>query len=93
MRPTLPIQTVGTVPVNRVGTYGNGSNFTMRDCALAPQTAMRLFEGERGVLVINRPTTNRKRRYCSIRIPGFAYERVIRGLTKLQERTPCAFLA
>lgn len=43
-------------------------------------TVTRLFERERGVLIINRPTTNRKRRYRSIRIPAGVYERVIRGL-------------
>ncbi len=44
------------------------------------QTVTRLFKGERGVLTIARPTTNRKRRYVSIRIPRFVYERVVRQL-------------
>ncbi|MBB5058105.1 hypothetical protein HDF16_002811 [Granulicella aggregans] len=33
------------------------------------------------VIIVNRPTANRKRRYRVIRIPGSVYECVIRGLT------------
>lgn len=43
-------------------------------------TVTRLFEKERGTLIINRPTENRKRRYRSIRIPRFVYERVVNNL-------------
>ncbi len=44
-------------------------------------TITRLFQNEPGVLMIARPTTNRKRRYRSIRIPRAVYERVVRRLT------------
>jgi hypothetical protein len=44
-------------------------------------TIMRLFRNEKGVLVINRPTTNRKRRYRSLRIPRPVYERVVARLS------------
>lgn len=47
----------------------------------SPQTVTRLFEKEWGTLIIKRPTENRKRRYRSIRIPRFVYERVIRGIS------------
>ena len=64
---------------------GDLTPFTVAEVAaltgFSRQTVTRLFERERGVLVINRPTTNRKRRYRSLRIPRFVYERVIRGLT------------
>lgn len=46
------------------------------------QTITRLFQYERGVLFINRPTTNRKRRYCSIRIPRHVYNRVVREMSR-----------
>ncbi|MBB5056926.1 hypothetical protein HDF16_001611 [Granulicella aggregans] len=59
--------------------------FTVREVAamtgFSPQTVTRLFEHERGTLIISRPTSNRKRRYRCIRIPVGVYERVIRGLT------------
>jgi AraC-like DNA-binding protein len=45
------------------------------------QTVTRLFRHEQGVLAINRPTQNRKRRSCSIRIPRAIYDRVVRRLT------------
>jgi predicted DNA-binding transcriptional regulator AlpA len=44
-------------------------------------TITRMFQDEPGVLVLARPTTNRKRRYRSIRIPRAVYERVVRRLT------------
>jgi hypothetical protein len=44
-------------------------------------TITRVFENERGVLIIARPTTNRKRRYRSIRIPRTVYQRVVRALS------------
>ena len=43
-------------------------------------TITRLFENEPGVLILNRPTKNRKRRYRSIRIPRAVYERVVREM-------------
>jgi transcriptional regulator with XRE-family HTH domain len=44
------------------------------------QTITRMFEGERGVLIIERPETLYKRKHRSIRIPHVVYERVIRRL-------------
>ncbi len=44
-------------------------------------TIIRMFEREPGVLIVARPSTNRKRRYRSIRIPRGVYERVIRRIT------------
>ena len=46
------------------------------------QTVTRMFRKERGVLAIDRPTENRKRRYCSIRIPRVVYDRVVRRLAQ-----------
>lgn len=40
-------------------------------------TAIRLFEHERGVLILGRPESKHKRSYRSIRIPRAIYERVI----------------
>ena len=44
-------------------------------------TVTRLFERERGVLVLGRPEAMHKRRYRSIRIPRAVYERVVYRLT------------
>ncbi len=52
-----------------------------RMTGFSPQTVTRLFEKEKGVLVINRPEQKHKRRYRSIRIPRSVYERVIRGVS------------
>lgn len=41
------------------------------------RTVIRLFENERGVLVLERPETRTKRRYRSIRIPRAVYQRVL----------------
>jgi transcriptional regulator GlxA family with amidase domain len=43
------------------------------------QTITRLFENEKGVLIVERQA--KKRNYISIRIPRAVYERVIRKLT------------
>lgn len=40
-------------------------------------TVIRLFENERGVIVLGRPETMHKRRFRTIRIPRAVYERVI----------------
>jgi hypothetical protein len=45
------------------------------------QTVTRLFEHERGVLVLGRPASLHKRSYRSIRIPHTVYERVVNRLT------------
>ena len=44
-------------------------------------TITRLFEHERGVLILGRPELLHKRRYRSIRIPKAVYERVVHQLT------------
>jgi AraC-like DNA-binding protein len=45
------------------------------------QTVTRLFEHERGVLMLGRPESLHKRSYRSIRIPHAVYERVVNRLT------------
>jgi transcriptional regulator GlxA family with amidase domain len=45
-------------------------------------TITRMFQAEPGVLVIERKTTTRKRRYRSIRIPRAVYERVVKRITR-----------
>lgn len=47
---------------------------------LSRRTVTRLFEHERGVIVLNRAEELHKRRYRSIRIPRAVYERVLFGL-------------
>ena len=41
------------------------------------QTVTRMFERQPGVLILERPAKMHKRRYRSIRIPQFVYERVV----------------
>jgi hypothetical protein len=48
---------------------------------LSRATITRMFERERGVLIVERPEAMHKRRYRTIRIPSLVYERVIRRLT------------
>lgn len=48
---------------------------------LSRQTVTRMFEKEKGVIVLSRPETMHKRSYRSIRIPRAVYERVIAGIT------------
>jgi AraC-like DNA-binding protein len=43
-------------------------------------TVTRMFERERGVLIVVRPESLHKRRYRSIRIPRTVYERVLNRL-------------
>jgi predicted DNA-binding transcriptional regulator AlpA len=43
-------------------------------------TITRMFEKEKGVLVVERPESLHKRRYRSIRIPRAVYERVVRRI-------------
>jgi hypothetical protein len=45
----------------------------------SPQMITRLFENEKGVLIVERQA--KKRNYRSIRIPRAVYERVIRKLS------------
>jgi predicted DNA-binding transcriptional regulator AlpA len=44
---------------------------------LSRQTVTRMFEREKGVLILGRPEKLHKRSYRSIRIPRAVYERVI----------------
>ena len=46
----------------------------------SPRTVTRMFQDERGVIVLGRPETMHKRRYRSIRIPRAVYERVLARL-------------
>ena len=59
--------------------------FTIREIAaltgFSRQTIPRMFEREKGVLVIDRPEAMHKRKYRSIRIPRVVYERVMRKLS------------
>ena len=48
---------------------------------LSKQTVTRMFEREKGVLILERPEEMHKRRYRSIRIPRAVYERVANRLT------------
>jgi hypothetical protein len=43
-------------------------------------TVTRMFEREKGVLILARPESLHKRSYRSIRIPRAVYERVVRRL-------------
>ena len=55
--------------------------YTVREVAtlmgLSRQTVTRMFQRERGVLIVPRSETLHKRGYRSIRIPRAVYERVI----------------
>lgn len=44
-------------------------------------TITKMFEGEPGVLILERPGKMNKRRYRSIRIPAHIYERVVRRMS------------
>lgn len=41
------------------------------------QTVTRLFEHEKGVLILERPETMHKKKHRTIRIPRAVYERVV----------------
>ncbi len=43
-------------------------------------TVIRMFEGERGVMILSRPELMHKRGYRSIRIPRAVFERVVNRL-------------
>jgi predicted DNA-binding transcriptional regulator YafY len=44
------------------------------------RTITRMFEHERGVIILERPERMHKRKYRSIRIPRAVYERVVSQL-------------
>lgn len=44
-------------------------------------TVTRMFEAERGVIILERPERMHKRPYRSLRIPRAVYERVAKRLT------------
>jgi AraC-like DNA-binding protein len=48
---------------------------------LSRQTVTRMFEREKGVLILARPESLHKRSYRSIRIPRAVYERVVARVT------------
>lgn len=48
---------------------------------LSRTTVIRLFEKEKGVLILSRPESLHKRKYRSLRIPRAVYERVVTRLT------------
>ncbi len=52
------------------------------------RTVIRMFENERGVLVVKRPEKMHKRGYRSIRIPRVVFDRVIRNVTVQQPFAP-----
>jgi len=64
-------------------------------------TVARIFQDEKGVIVLERPERMHKRKYRSVRIPRAVYERVIRRLSvrssgllslwsdMLETRPPC----
>jgi hypothetical protein len=47
--------------------------------SFSPQMITRMFENERGVLIVERQA--KKRNYRSIRVPRAVYERVIRKIS------------
>ena len=59
--------------------------FTIREIAaltgFSRQTITRMFQKEKGVLVIDRPEAMHKRKYRSIRIPRAVCDRVLRRFT------------
>jgi hypothetical protein len=44
---------------------------------LSQQTALRMFEEEPGVIVLERPGKMHKRKYRTVRVPRHVYDRVI----------------
>jgi hypothetical protein len=62
------------------------SPYTLAEIAalmgLSPHTITPLFDGEPGVIVLDRPETLNKRRYRSLRVPRYVYERVLKWLTQ-----------
>lgn len=59
--------------------------YTVREVAelmgFSRQTVIRLFEDERGVIVLRRPEKMHKRGYTSMRIPRSVYQRVLGRLS------------
>jgi len=59
--------------------------FTLQEVAemtgFSRTTVARIFEDEKGVIVLERPERMHKRKYRSVRIPRAVYERVIRRLS------------
>lgn len=46
------------------------------------KTVTRMFEREKGIIVLTRPETMHKRGYRSIRIPRAVFERVVKGMVR-----------
>jgi hypothetical protein len=53
---------------------------------LSRQTVTKMFENERGVIVIDSPTKMRKRRHRTIRVPHPVYLRKFGSITKAMRR-------
>lgn len=60
-------------------------SYTVREIAeltgFSRQTVTRMFENEKGTLIIGRPERMHKRSYRSIRIPREVYDRVVKGIS------------
>jgi transcriptional regulator GlxA family with amidase domain len=71
--------------VERMSTLSDKPAFTVAEVAaltgFSRQTVTRMFENEKGVLIVRRSETMHKRSYRSIRIPRAVYGRVIARLT------------
>ena len=52
-----------------------------RMTGLSARTVIRMFENEKGVIVLERSESMHKRRYRTIRIPRAVYERVMTRIT------------
>lgn len=59
--------------------------YTVREVSMltgwSPQTVARVFEAEKGVIILSRPETTHKRKYRTITIPRAVYQRVIGKVT------------
>lgn len=65
--------------------FGDKQTYTAREVAalmgFSVPTIIKMFEKEKGVIIVARPERLNKRRYRSIRIPRAVYERVLRKIT------------
>jgi hypothetical protein len=72
------VKVMGQTPQEKLAyTVKEVSNLT----GFSRDTITKLFEHERGVLIIERPEKSHKRRYRTIRIPREVYERVVRRIS------------
>jgi len=59
---------------------------------LSRQTVTKMFENERGVIIIDSPTKMRKRRHRTIRIPNVVYRRKFGTITRAMRKRPSALV-